>query len=127
MSASTVRVYSTRNEDPDDIEEFLFSVVADDTSARYVFPTEPDDDWGGLNSERIQEILSAHYPEGAPTTAEQWAFLASSDINGMFYDGPEYDSIEDAVAGELPLLKRAQEIREIPDDIDEEEEAVSDV
>lgn len=111
MTARVIRFYDSNNDDPEDLNEFWMSVVADETSAMYVFPENGA--VRGVDDERIESLVRAYMDGVNPTTPEQWAAIAATAIHGMTYDGPEYETIGEAKEAELVLLNRAKELRDI--------------
>lgn len=109
MAVKVVRFYSTDNEDLEDLEDMWMSIVADDSTVKYVFP--PDAEVSGLDDDRIASLVAAFNDGQDPTTAEDWVDLASMRVSGTVYDGPEYDSVDAAISGEVEVLKEAFELR----------------
>jgi hypothetical protein len=109
MTVLVKRVYEASADDESLIEEYLFAIVSDDSETRYVFAD--GDTISGLNDSRIEELISA-YGEGSELDAKKRINIASSNIFGMGFDGPEYETIKDAISGEKELLNEAKEVRE---------------
>jgi hypothetical protein len=117
MSVMTIRFYSLVNEDPEDIEDFFMSIVADESAAEYVFPSESGKNTAGLDQERIKDNI-AFYMDGVdPKDPEGWLRMAATGIAGVVYDGPEdYKTVKEAIKAEKELLDEAQELRDALED-----------
>jgi len=109
MAVEVTRVYSEFS-DPDFPEDFLFSIVADDSTAKYVFPKE--ESIQGLDDERIDDMKNILWKDEQPSTATDWTNIALYRVNGQFFDGPEYSTLKEAIAGETQELNASKEIRD---------------
>lgn len=113
MSVMTIRFYSLNNEDPEDLEDFYMSIVADESSAEYVLPSTDAKNAQGFDQERIEANIAAYLEGKKPTDPEGWLRMAASGLNGTVYDGPnDYKSLKEAVKAEQELLDEGQQIRE---------------
>lgn len=119
MSVMTIRYYSLMNEDPEDMEDFFMSIVADESSAEYVFPSKTDKKATGLDEERISDNIKAYFDGEKPKDPQGWLEAAATGVNGTVYDGPsDYKSLKEAVKAEQELLDEAQQMR---DDLEDPE------
>lgn len=119
MSVKTIRYYSLLNDDPEDIEDFFMSIVADESSAEYIFPSKAEGKTSGLNQDRIDDNIKAYLDGKKPTDTEIWLRMAATGVRGAVYDGPSnYKSLKEAAKAEQELLDEAQQIR---DDLEDPE------
>ena len=102
MSILVYRVYDENNTNPDDVEEYQFSVVASDSRANYVFP-ESLGEIPGLDSTRILDNISILYGDGYQADkAEEWvdAALYNIGLSTVYPTDNNYKNIVEALAGE---------------------------
>jgi hypothetical protein len=117
MSVMTIRFYSLNNEDPEDIEDFFMSIVADESSAEYVFPSESGKNTAGLDQDRVKDNIAFYMDGEDPKDPEGWLRMAATGLMGTVYDGPsDYKSIKEAIKAEKELLDEAQELRDALED-----------
>lgn len=115
MAVNVTRIYVEGSEQ-DLPEDFLFSIVADESTAKYVFAK--DEEISGLDDERISDMKNILWKDETPSTPEDWANIALYRVNGQFFDGPEYSTLDDAVSKETEELNKSKELR---DDLNNEE------
>jgi hypothetical protein len=130
MTAIAYRVYGESNEDENNIEDYMFSVIASDTGAEYLFPAGKEIE--GLDSERIERNVLRLYGEAKkPETADDWAEVALYRLGGMVYESDEtFETSKEAVKSEKEFALEAEEMRkdlyetDLPEteDITEEED-----
>lgn len=135
MATVVYRVYSIDAVDINDIEDYLFSIVATEKGAEYVFPEGRE--VMGLDAERIEMNVIRLYDEGeVPETSEDWADVAALGIWGaVFKVEEEFDSVDSAKTAEAAIALEAEGFRKdfqleeenaedeliVEDDEDEEE------
>lgn len=84
-------------------EGYVFAIVADDDSARYVFADGADSDDLGLDSDRITRL--ADWADSKPNSAEEWTAVAAQSLgNPVAAEPREFDSVEQAVEKALELI-----------------------
>ena len=109
------RVYDADARSANDIMEYKFSVIADDSSLTFVRPKpelegvdeEDDDDNTVFSPENAIESFRLRY-NVEPETAEAYATagLERAPLYSTLFDGPSYASVEEAIAGEEELVKQ---------------------
>jgi hypothetical protein len=92
------------------IENHFMSIVADESSAQYVFAE--DSVLPGLDDSRIADMKTRLWGNEEPSTAKDWAEIAYYRIAGENYVVDTYNSIEEAISGEQAALLEAKEERE---------------
>ena len=120
MTIKTNRVY-LEGSGPDFPEDFQFSIVSDETIAKYVYPKNGEIQ--GLDDDRIEEIKALIYKNGEPKTSDDWNNIALYGINGSIFDGPEYKSLKEAISSETLELDKS---KELSDDLNNEDQEESD-
>ncbi len=134
MAIIVARVYDFEAVDEDSIEDYFFSVIATDSGAEYFFLEEEGEEgtdggeqggqnrWLGLDSDRIEMMVLRYYGEDdSPTTAEEWASVAISNIHGkaIFIEN-NHKTVEEAKTAEGLYAKEAKEYQEdLEDDQDD--------
>ena len=84
---------------------YVFAIVADDRSARYVFNGGSDSDELGLDSKRIKRL--AENADQKPRTAAEWTAVAAQQVgNPVIADSLEFEDIEDAVEAAVKIIAR---------------------
>jgi hypothetical protein len=125
MATVVYRVYGTGTTDMNDLEDYVFSIIATDTGAEYVFPegTEPVE---GLDSERIDiNVIRLYEDNEKPQTATDWADVAAYRIFGsVFSVDQEFDSVESAKESESAFAKEAKGFVEDAKSLQEEDDSL---
>ena len=119
MTTKVIRVY-VEDSGTDFPEDFIFSIVADDTTARYVFPD--DGEVSGLDDGRILEIKNLLAKDEEISSALDWLDIAAYRTTGTFVDGPEYKNLEEAVSLEKEELNKSKELRDDLSNLDDEDQ-----
>jgi len=71
---------------PGPVEGPTFAVIADDTSAEYVFASNEEKNASGLDSKRIVQIIKRTGRQ--PTNAKEWLRVASTDLGLVKVNAP---------------------------------------
>lgn len=105
-----VRVYSELGASRSGCGNYCFSIVSDDSAARYVFGGGAN--WVGLDSSRIEMNRVRFEKLGLEvSSADDWLEVAAYRVKGVFKDvRANYKSIEGAVRGEREFASREREL-----------------
>ena len=109
MTAVVYRVYLETNEDENNIEDYIFSVIASETGSEYLFGNRLDK---GLDAERIdRNVLRLYGDNEKPATAEEWADVALHRVVGKVYKLNEtFKSAKEASKAEKEFALEAEEM-----------------
>ncbi len=112
MAIFVYRVYSDSDTDtPTQYPENHFiSIVADETSAKYV--SAKNREVQGLNDERISLMKERLWDKENPTTSQEWADIALYRLYGDVIAVEDYTDMAEAISKEESLLNEAQEMRD---------------
>lgn len=118
MAILVYRVYSnyTNESGPDFPEDHFMSIIADDTSAKYVFAKGSE--ISGIDEQRITDMKSRLWIDEEPKTAQDWAEIAYYRIVGDIFAIEDYKTLEEATSTEEAALEEAKELR---DDLNDDE------
>jgi hypothetical protein len=94
-------------------ENARYSVISDDTHAVFVFADKYAYDKNFSAQDRVDMIVNRYYRDGdRPSTSEEWSDVVLSGITALKEDIGDYDTFEDAVAGETEFLNKAWDAHE---------------
>lgn len=121
MSIKTVRVYDIQAEEPDELDLYLYSIAADNSGSQYIFAEGKEVE--GLDQKRIAENAVRIFGEESPVLDYEWISAAAPTM-AMMFDGPEYETMDEAVEAEKTFANEAALERADFEDSDDEEDSL---
>jgi spore coat polysaccharide biosynthesis protein SpsF (cytidylyltransferase family) len=121
MTAVVYRVYLETNQDENDTEDYIFSVIASETGSEYFFGDKPSK---GLDAERIERnVLRLYEKDEKPETIEEWAGMALYRVGGKVYKLAEtFETAKEAIKAEKEFALEAEEMRKDMYESEEEDD-----
>jgi hypothetical protein len=124
MAVKAVRVFSEQATSSDELDFYLFSIVASDDGAEYVFPDERE--VAGLDQDHIEDGYNRLTEGGVePESPEDWIEIAAHRMVAKIFDvEEEYETVAKARLGEAAFASEAVEYIRDFESLDNEEDSL---